>query len=279
MRDFLESLGRPRRRRLQKAAQEGLASFVHNGLPFQPDDPTAAATLAAMLSTILNRNKGASARHLAATTAEIFDASMRGRDPTKLDVDCKKGCAFCCKIFVTASAPEIFLSTSLAVKKGLSRDKISEISRLRSDTRAIIGLHGCPNTMIDCSMLSNNVCEIYSDRPIACRGYASRSSKSCELSLTDESVEVETPYGYGYFSSTCKIAIYVALRLRGYPYVSYEFNQAVDRCFSIEGAESKWLDHEDIFRDVQTDPMRNSEMEALLATVERMAIAQIKKIV
>jgi hypothetical protein len=107
----------------------------------------------------------------------------------------------------------------------------------------------------------------------------SKSAKACEASLTDESIEVNTPYIYGYFASMCKMALYVALKLRGYPNSAYEFNHAVCRATSIDDAEVRWINGEDIFDGVQSDPTRGPEITQMIATLERMAIEQMKALI
>src|SRR4051812_35506350 len=53
--------------------------------------------------------RSASRAGIAARRAhEFFEVSLK-RNPSKFGVACVKGCAFCCHVSVTATAPEIFL--------------------------------------------------------------------------------------------------------------------------------------------------------------------------
>ncbi|MBN2165661.1 MAG: YkgJ family cysteine cluster protein [Marinilabiliaceae bacterium] len=100
---------------------------------------------------------------------------------SNVNIDCKKGCGYCCYQPVFASIHEVFYMKDY-VNNHFSSNQISEIkAKAKSKTDYSQG-----NTDAEllkysypCPLLDNGVCIAYNARPMACRIYMSSDVKSC----------------------------------------------------------------------------------------------------
>jgi hypothetical protein len=165
-----------------------------------------------------------------------------------VQIACKKGCSYCCNLWVNVSAPEALHVANIVRRRGnawIARVHAADAhtGRYSLDER-FLNRHPCP-------LLEDDNCSIYEDRPQPCRFAASTDAVACarsHLNSTDEIIPIPEVYlrgqiKYGY-------ALAAALRACELPYHLYEFNSALSRALSIEDAEMRWLAGEDIFADV-----------------------------
>ena len=98
-----------------------------------------------------------------------------------LEIDCQKGCSWCCHQAVLVSTHEILLISQYLNED--MPDKLQSMIRTNASAKAVITgnmsvqefllcLHPCP-------FLDNGSCLIYRVRPMACRCYLSSDADSC----------------------------------------------------------------------------------------------------
>ncbi len=91
--------------------------------------------------------------------------------------DCKAGCAYCCRVRVSATDPEVF-----RIARRLRALPPPELERLIERLREHVARRQASaiDLSIDCSFLVAGRCSIYEVRPAACRKAHSLSVKRCE---------------------------------------------------------------------------------------------------
>lgn len=128
----------------------------------------------------------------------------------KRRVSCRKGCAACCSYLVPLSLPEVFrmreefaampaddripiLKSAVHAAFRILRQDITEPEiNGDSDLQQISRWYACLN--IPCPFLSDGICGIYEQRPLACREYFVTSRpKSCETGGSDHPHVVRLP--------------------------------------------------------------------------------------
>lgn len=100
----------------------------------------------------------------------IYDLAEQANNvyapPAGMQVQCRKGCAFCCHINVTVTKLEVKLMKDHARRKG---NKIDE-QQIKNQLDLNETTHG-QSKFSQCAFLKNNTCSVYEARPFACRNY------------------------------------------------------------------------------------------------------------
>lgn len=192
-----------------------------------------------------------------------FENFERGVESTmeSSEVACHGGCASCCTIRVTATAPEILLmaryirSSPKTMEFELKRRiaLVNDATRRMDEAQRMEQGIACP--FIDCDL-----CVLYSVRPLACRGHASFDIQACVDALAGYACDVPISAAHMTVRSLVQNAMQSALRDFGYAWATYELNQALDIALSDDECETRWLNGEDIFApalvaDVSTEEM------------------------
>ena len=227
---------------------------------------------------ILDGRKDMRASAAAKRAAEFFETSLK-RNPSKFAIDCAKGCAFCCHVSVTATAPEIFLVASALREQ--PKDKFETIlTRVRAAdqrTRHMTSMERA-RQRIPCALLEANLCSVYGARPGACRGFVSTSAKACERGLNGENVRIDTPAVWTSLRNAHKQALWAALAAANLPSEHYEFHHGLRVALETPDAEARWLKGEDIFagvaREVLNDPAANARNQSIIATLVAGALGK-----
>jgi Fe-S-cluster containining protein len=99
-------------------------------------------------------------------------------------IDCRAGCAWCCSLFVSATALEII---QIADYLGANRtpDDIAALrERLAEREQLLAGKSAAQRSAarLPCVLLVNQQCSIYPVRPLACGSWTSTSAQRCEES-------------------------------------------------------------------------------------------------
>lgn len=116
------------------------------------------------------------------------------------DVDCKKGCSFCCHSRVQITHVELkMMETYIRMKKGKSyMDNL--MRKAKSNLKKFKGL-GPKKTLylrLPCPLLSKEgECSIYHARPLMCRSFFSTSVQACEAAHKDPEADIVIPYMTG----------------------------------------------------------------------------------
>lgn len=100
---------------------------------------------------------------------------------SNVNIDCKKGCEYCCHQPVFANIQEVLLVVQY-IKSNFSTKEIEEITQ-KAKAKKEISASGKAKDLIKfshaCPLLKDGACSVYSVRPMACRIYMSSDVKSC----------------------------------------------------------------------------------------------------
>lgn len=158
--------------------------------------------------------------------------------------DCKKGCSYCCTLRIEASPPEVFL-IARALKKRSPSELKDLLSRLEKHSKAAQSLP-MEKFCLQCPLLRDGVCSIYSIRPTMCRKYCSLDVEKCK---DPESSGPE--YGELFANSAVLAYGFIQAYTRAkLPCHSHELGQALFRALTDKTAEQRWYQGESVFEPV-----------------------------
>ncbi|MEJ1970320.1 MAG: YkgJ family cysteine cluster protein [Rhizomicrobium sp.] len=215
--------------------------------------------LSAMTRALLDILRGDAptrAGDMAMVAHEALDRSIAHNPPPQKPA-CAKGCGFCCRVYVSASAPEVF--ALMRAMRGLPPEHFARMrERVRAAARAVTA-HWSGNYAVtqQCPILEDNACALYAARPDPCRGVSSYSARSCEISMAALSEGRDEPVPqvqeHGILRALHTHTFWAALKAAKLPYATYSLNHALDRALDTNDAEARWLAGEDVFAGVQQD--------------------------
>jgi Putative zinc- or iron-chelating domain len=241
-------MNRAERRRKSKDDERQIKA----GIDADSSDPAGTAAMTRLMSELLEtaraeRNIEPPVRFLHAKV----EATMRAmRAPP---VDCKKGCAHCCRVWVSATIPEV-----LFIAKSLRRRNEAALAERVGAAHRITGAHDFVSRQRlhqQCPLLTDDLCSVYETRPVSCRFWASTNVAACLRVFRQSSAEtVPTPMIHLKGRGAYEIALSLALKHVGLPHYYYELNAALARALERSDAERAWLGGEDVFLDVRRDP-------------------------
>jgi len=209
---------------------------------------------------------------------EFFEVSLKN-NPSKFAIACTKGCAYCCHVSVTATAPEIFLVAS-RIRELPRQDFEEALMRVRAAdqrTRAMSSQQRARHK-IPCAMLKNNLCSVYDSRPGACRGFTSVSVEACRDGFNGLPAQVNTPAVWTTLRSAHKQALWGALAAVDLPTECYELHHALRIALELPDAENRWLAGQDIFagvaREIVSDPAVQASNKRLIDQIVAGALGR-----
>lgn len=186
---------------------------------------------------------------------------------------CRKGCATCCTLRVTATAPEVlmigrYVRWSADNLKAVNIDLTERIAAADEKTR---GLDEQQRVVLRqrCPYIHNGDCLIYQVRPLACRGHASYDVRACVEAAAGRSDEI--PYSAPHMTvrSLVQNAMQAALRNAQLAFGLYELNHAVCLALQDETCCQAWLSGVDVFAPAAVAELSAAEMahtyDAILA--------------
>lgn len=225
--------------------------ILEGGIDPSSDDPAPVAAMARRLHALFESAK--QQRVIDAPVAYLYaraEASLARLSTIR--VACRKGCAHCCHVWVSATAPEILFLAKHVRARGMG---VQDAVRAAHEATArysfsIRALHPMP-----CPMLVEDACTLYEYRPMSCRFAASPDDFACRRVMREHSRE-SMPMSLRHLSGRglYEIAAAIALRRACLPHFHYELNAALSRALEHEGAETAWLSGEDVFAGCQRDP-------------------------
>jgi hypothetical protein len=167
-------------------------------------------------------------------------------------IACKKGCAHCCHVFVSTTAPELLFIAKLVRRRGDAvmarlQAAYAQTKHLGAEERL---RHASP-----CPLLEHDACSIYDSRPKACRVAVSGDAAVCARVLRQLTNErIPTPTLYVDTANTYAVAMAIALKQSQLPHHAYELVAGLIRALEVADAERAWLDGDDIFSGVMRAP-------------------------
>jgi Fe-S-cluster containining protein len=188
-------------------------------------------------------------------------------------IACRGGCASCCTIRVTATAPEIlniarFIRT---FSDPVSSDLVRKIIAGDRATRNLDQFQRMKSSLV-CPLIENDLCLAYSARPLACRGHASYDEEACRDALNGGSSEVPVSALHLTMRSLVQNAMQAALRDAGLAWGSYELNQALRLALCGETCEASWVAGIDVFAPASITDVSHEEMAKALDAIKAMAV-------
>lgn len=200
-----------------------------------------------------------------------FDINVGLEDDGPITVACKKGCAYCCSVRVTATGPEIFRVVNAIRSLPESEqsnirqriDDADEVTRGLGDDDRMKLAHPCP-------LLRNNLsCGIYEARPLGCRGLASFSKQACADAMSGKRDSIPMSETHIRYRVLIQAALQEALRRARLPFVQYELIHALKICLSAPDSERRWMQGGETIAAARDTAFSEEEVAAKMDEVVR----------
>src|SRR5436190_207787 len=237
-------MGRSERRHQLKEDQKRIARGLDVG---RPDADELAALMRVLHQLVQTSIERRSVRPLMEFVCSNLTAGAK--HIAGIPTACVSGCSHCCTVWVEASAPEVFF----AVKQMDASQRASAMSAVAAAHSKTAGAsHEERSAMLTpCPLLEDNLCSIYSRRPLVCRTAASADAEICRRSLILFSgEEIPTVFPWIALRNNYRVALEGALFHAGLPHQSREWNGSLHVALNDDSAESRWLAGEDMFATV-----------------------------
>jgi Fe-S-cluster containining protein len=250
---------RSEKRRLQKAMRKAGPEYIRRGMSLDAQPEEAGAVALILRDKLMERKNPRSASEMASLALDVYDRAVAA-EPALLPIACQSGCSFCCYLYASATAPEIFS----IVRRLRSTKSAERLAKVRAGCEPLKGLdvdarHGAK---IPCPLLTDNRCSIYEVRPIACRMCVSMSAAACEAAFHGSDEDIARPAAHLYAGANARLALNAAIESTGRPDHSYELGEALAVALTMPDAEARWLAGEDVFAGCQIDSSRDAELVA-----------------
>jgi Fe-S-cluster containining protein len=203
-----------------------------------------------------------------------FDRNVEIQAEGMQPLACRKGCATCCTLRVTATAPEVlmigrYVRWSADKLKALNIDLAERIAAANEKTRGLDEQQRVA-LRLRCPYIHNGVCLIYQVRPLACRGHASYDVRACVEAAAGRSDEI--PYSTPHMTvrSLVQNAMQSALRNAGLAFGLYELNHAVCLALQNEACCQAWLSGVDVFAPAMVTELSADEMANIYDTIHAL---------
>ena len=201
---------------------------------------------------------------LAGRAYDTFHGNVAIQCQDEPPLDCKRGCATCCTLCVSATAPEILLIARLLriLSPGLLERGIDLVQRVRDVDAKARGLDEAQRLALRefCPYIAQGVCVIHRWRPLACRGHASHDVKACVAAAAGRAEDVPYSIGHRTVRALVQNALQSSLRDAGLAWGMYEFNHAVLLALDDPDAEARWLAGEDVLAAAKQTTVSDTEM-------------------
>jgi len=228
------------------------ADLQRDGLPERPNVYHVAALTSALIERLDQRTDAARASAAAEYLYRVATPSFRATG-IEAQLDCKRGCDYCCRGYVSATAPQIFAAANAIRMEALTREAaVARVAAAAAKVRGLDWQTRC-RTHEPCPLLVEGSCSIYPSRPLSCRGFVSFSVAACRRAFEQHTNDVLVPAVYGSVRSALESALRAALKRHALPYESYELDTALERVLAHPDAEAAWLDGVDVFAGVDVD--------------------------
>ena len=201
-----------------------------------------------------------------------FDAELETQCQGAAAIDCKKGCATCCTVRVTATAPEV-LRVAQHLRESVSPEacvrlvrrllEADGLTRDLDESERVQLRHRCP-------FIEKGACVIYPVRPLACRGHASHSRRDCVQAAAGRVAEVPYSVPHQTVRALVQNAMQSAMRDAGLAWISYELNHALRIALSESKAAERWALGEDVFADAVISDISAEEMASGFDQIKKL---------
>jgi Fe-S-cluster containining protein len=196
------------------------------------------------------RNIVSQVRH-ATDQAEFLITAYKNIYPPSREVQCCKGCFWCCHQTVAVTIPEV-LRIAQYILNTLSEEQIKELKDLLKWTiQQIQGLRGIERykKKIPCPLLVNGACSVHEARPLVCRAFTSVDLQKCIEMYNDASLNKTIPL----YRPQRDIALWIEKGLiQGFEEIGldmkkYELTTSLYIVLCLPEAAEMWLQGREIF--------------------------------
>jgi Fe-S-cluster containining protein len=186
------------------------------------------------------------------------------------DLACHKGCASCCTLRVTATAPEVFQLAHYVrlIDASPGGAPINLPKRIAQANRATNGLGESERMALrrPCPFILRGVCIVHPVRPLACRGHASFDRTACARAASGRNVEVPVSEPHLHLRGLVQHALQSALRGAGVAWGLYELNHGLVVALTAEQRLAAWMAGEDSLAPMLAD-VDMTEMAAMFDNI------------
>src|SRR5258706_12637538 len=161
-------VSRSERRRELKNAVEGVSRRGYDMRVSESEQTWSVMAAARILSDILRGHGALRASAAAEWAHDLFETSLKNK-PTEAEIECAKGCALCCHLGVSATAPQGFLIPN-RIRETHKTELENYVARLReteSRTREGSALVRA-RRRIPCALIDSSGCTCYDVHPGPC---------------------------------------------------------------------------------------------------------------
>jgi Fe-S-cluster containining protein len=196
-------------------------------------------------------------RAVAEQTNRFFDASLqmleKTQPPDAPGVECRAGCAFCCYLMATITAPEAFAIAGRLRETLSAADLAGLQQRVAAAYQQTEQLNNAERAKarVACPLLTEDAaCRLYDDRPLDCRGYHSLSRDACEALLDEPLAGHPIMPVRQSISSAIKNGLGEAIFEAGLelPALRYELIEALHRCLADAQGLEKYIAGDNILQ-------------------------------
>lgn len=245
-------MDRDRKRTLLRDLDRFAATVPGAGFPIPFHIEHVGGLTKRLIALLRQRQNPRRASDAANLVSRLFDETVRRHD-LMAKVECQRGCAYCCKNYLSASAPFVFaLARHLRESGRISEDQLARIRESEAVTRGLTSDQRMAGRQ-PCALLVEESCLGYLGRPIACRSFASFSVQACRTSFEGGDNQIPLHGAMFHARAACDQAMFAAMRHLGHPIQSYELSHAVVVALTRPDAEEAWLAGEPVFADVVPD--------------------------
>jgi hypothetical protein len=252
-------VSRQDRKKRQKKLKGVSREVDARGLDAEPNLIHIAAATHKLLGILGNKNLPSRSSAATKYLYGLYEKSLH-RAPGSENLVCEKGCSYCCHLFVSASAPQVF-SIANYIRKNCT-DVDAEIERICAVEKTMRGFD--PEERLaghhPCVLLVDGQCVAYPVRPVICRMCCSLSLAACEKFWDGKADvgDVPMPDYVVPLRKNYDQALWAALHNYDLPPYGYDLNHALLAALENPNAEEEWFQGADVFKGVARD---KSEIE------------------
>lgn len=199
-----------------------------------------------------------------------FDGNVAIEAESFPAIACHKGCATCCTLRVTATAPEILLIERFLRWAKFPGRELNLPKRLEKANQVTCGLDEAQRVKLRrrCPFIEQGACMIYPVRPLACRGHACYDRRACIDAAAGRIEQIPASEPHRIFRGLIQNALQSALRDADYAWGIYELNQALTMALNDESCRTRWLAGQDAFSPARVADVGQAEMADLFDRIK-----------
>jgi Fe-S-cluster containining protein len=205
--------------------------------------------------------------------SETFETNVAHQSEGQEALACRGGCAACCALRVTATAPEIFAVAAHLRAIATAMPAFGRVLRQRIEAAALKGGQGDAEYLAlaePCAFIVDGHCVIYDLRPLACRGHASFDEAACIAAIEGHGEEVPISQPHHLLRSYVQNALQSALRDAGLAWAIHEFVPGLALALSADAAAA-WSRGEDPLAASRAADVSLAEMAATFDEIKALA--------